>query len=122
MKKLPICQSCKKDFQARLEKAYKLGMQDQQLKLQHTINILRRTNAELWKELTRLDRVSPLPNSNQTIRIPLTTMKRLIKLCCKHRMGTTVRFLRKIIDSQLCNLPNLTDKTKKNNANGSSST
>jgi len=112
MKKLPICQSCKKDFQARLEKAYRRGMQEQQRKLQLTINCLTSTHAELWNELVRLDRVAPLPDAEQTIRLPLKTVQHLIKIVGKHKMGSTVRYLRKVIDCQLGSLPNLNDKTK----------
>jgi hypothetical protein len=60
------CEKCKKDFAAGVKAAYKLGLQDGNNRLSHTINLIHKTNRALYDELLRLDRLEPL-NVNSVV-------------------------------------------------------
>lgn len=49
----------KQGYKDKAKEAYKLGLQDGQSKLQQTINLLEKTNFNLFLELKRLDLVYP---------------------------------------------------------------
>lgn len=119
MKKLPHCQSCKKDFQARLKKAYNAGLELGERRLQHTLDVLRKDNNNLQvgnrllrQELVRLDKDQPLPFDpfHITITIQTKRLKKIITELRKHRNFYYAKHLKGLMMCHRSKFPQLADE------------
>lgn len=108
---MPQCPKCKKDFAKGVKAAYKLGLLDGENRLKLTINLMARTNGNLFNELTRLDRWQPLDDS--TIKLTPKLISGLVKfLKVSKNGGYYARKLERLRKKQFETLHALTEIKK----------
>lgn len=107
------CSKCKKDFEAGVKAAYKLGLQDGEERLKKTINKVLRNNTviltanqRLAQELLRLDDIYPVKDT-PVIIIPWKKAKQIPQRLSDSPLR---RYLVDLIHEQLQNYPNIVDK------------
>ena len=72
------CDKCKKDYDAGVEAAYKLGLLDGEHIAQKTIALLTTTNRAFLEEFQRLDYLIPNPQHPDTICVPIKIVAGII--------------------------------------------
>ena len=93
------CQKCKKDYEAGVKAAYKLGLLEGENRLQTTINCIHKTNRHLLEELLRLDKEKPLDDCS--IKMSRNYAERLIKTLKKVNRPHRAQQLQAMIDEQI---------------------
>jgi hypothetical protein len=93
------CKECKKDFAAGVKAAYKLGLQDGRGQLNHTINLIHKTNRALYDELLRIDKFNPL--SVNSVILSREQVKGVITALRKAGKFYQARKLKRIETSQI---------------------
>ena len=94
-----MCPKYKKDFDAGVKAAYKLGFADGELQLEKTILLVKKTHRALFDELLRLDTARPVVFKD-TIEIPVRTVRGIIKLCVKQKNFYMAKKLRALVKNQ----------------------
>ena len=93
------CPHCKKDFEAGVKAAYKLGLIEGENRLQTTINCIKITNRRLFNELLRLDKHQPL--SDCCIRISRGDAERLVAYLNRHKAFVIAKRIQNALDTQI---------------------
>ena len=100
MTKMAKCPKCKKDYEAGIEAAYKLGILDGENRLHRTINHIKATHREMLKELLRLDREQPL--TDNCIKLGRLEVEKIIRyILRKNKNSRLAKNLQKKIDEQI---------------------
>lgn len=108
------CPTCKKDFDAGVIAAYKLGQLDGTEEMQKMINVLSTTNRRLFDELLRLDKRLPVLGDPKYITITLSLRQwRIITQRLKiHREHYHARMIDKMIGDRRINSEALVEEIK----------
>lgn len=93
------CPTCKKDLTVDFRGVFKLGVLEGERRLQVTINCIKKTHRQLFKELLRLDRIQPL--DSVCIKMNRNEAKKLVRYLIKHKHKYQAEKIINLITSQI---------------------
>lgn len=94
---MSLCPTCKKDTDAAVKIAYKLGMDRAEHKLRRQINVIENAYGHLFDEITRLE----IDDPKYGVMVSEKMMKQIISLLKKHTQAhILIKTLKNLLETE----------------------